>query len=114
MSVWSLLLTSLNIVCTGVTAWCLWVLLRKLDGSSVKSLTALSLEQSGLQLAFESLHESHKRLVARISMRELRAERKSSNGQEASEAANSEFAVQDSREGKLRAIRERARQQGLL
>jgi len=114
MNGWFLVLVSLSLTSTVVTGWWSWQLRRRLRGSSVKSLTELGLELNDLQSAFASLHDSHRKLVQRISMRELRADRKSSNGQEPSEAANTDFGVPDSREGRLKAIREQARAKGLL
>jgi len=115
MNWFGLVLMSLSTGCTVLTAWFSFQLRRRLHGSSVRSLTELQLELSDLQSAFASVHDSHKKLVQRISMRELRAARKSNDGQQLDgEAANTDFGVPDSREGKLRAIRERARAQGLL
>lgn len=114
MNWFGLTLVSLSTGCTVLTAWFSYQLRRRLHGSSVRSLTELHLELSDLQSAFASVHDSHKKLVQRISMRETRAARKSNDGQADGEAANSEFGIPDTREAKIRALRERARAQGLM
>lgn len=117
MNGWYLAAMSLSLVCVGVQVWCLRQLRRQLAGSSVRSLTALSVELADLASAFESLHKSHTTLYKRISMRELRAQRKESSdpsGSTGEDSDSDQVAEAEPRDAKLAKIRSIARARGLL
>ena len=103
---WSLLfLTSLSCAACILSVWC-WFRVRKaLRGASTVSLTRLSGEVAELQSALESLAGQHRRLAARVGMREVRHRR-----EEADEAAETKSNGVDRREQ----LRQQARARGLM
>lgn len=75
MTLWwfSFSMASLSCASALVALWC-WYRVRKLlEGASVRSLAQLSNEVAELMFVFESLQAQHKRLNARVGMREARA-----------------------------------------
>lgn len=115
MNGWSLLVTSLNIGLTVLTASCWLGLRRLLAGTSLKSVASLTVEVADLKSAFDGLREGHQRLTTRVGMREVRARRRSEQEEEQTEQVNG--APQEelsSRESKLKAIRAEARKRGLM
>lgn len=71
----SFLLTSWASLATLVAIWCLLRVRKLLGGASVRSLTQLSAEVAELQSSLESLSAGHRKLAARVGMREVRQRR---------------------------------------
>lgn len=68
---------------------CRWSLRKVLRGGSLKSLSELSLRVEELTSLYSSLHESHKKLVSRVGMRQLREKRASDSESDTSETSPS-------------------------
>lgn len=68
-------MASLSCVSMGVAIWCLCRVRKLLSGASTRSLASLSVEIAELNSAFESLLAGHKKLAARVGMREVRERR---------------------------------------
>lgn len=67
---------SLSFIALAGALWCLLRVRKLLRGASPKSLAALSVEVAELQSAFESLSAGHRKLAARVGMREVRERRR--------------------------------------
>lgn len=69
-------LMSLSCAAAAITLYCWYHVRKLLRGVSMRSLGQLSTEVAELQSAYESLLTSHRRLLARINMREVRERQK--------------------------------------
>lgn len=97
-------LTSLSCVAAVITLCCWYHVRKLLRGASMRSLGQLSTEFAELQSLYESLLTSHRRLLARINMREVREREKL-------EPPPAEESTDTADRGKLRDI---ARARGLM
>lgn len=101
-------LTSLSCVAAGLTLFC-WFRARKLlSAASMRSLGQLSMELAELRSLYESLLSSHRRMHARIGMREGRERRRE---EEAAAVVESTVPSNGDDREKLRTV---ARAKGLL
>lgn len=67
---------SLSFLSLAVAIWCFVRVRKLLSGASVRSIAQLSTEVAELQSSFESLHAGHRKLAARVGMREVRERRR--------------------------------------
>lgn len=73
LSLSSFLLVSLSCTAAAAAIWCCVHVRKLLRGASIRSLQQLSSEVAELTFVCESLQAQHKRLNARVGMREARA-----------------------------------------